>query len=61
MSKVQEAKELLGQNWVGHPNYIPRPRHSTNPCSYIPARQPYLRAVALAAEADRLRNKFFNR
>ena len=60
MSKLQDAKEYLGQNWVGHPNYTPRPRHSTNPGSYLPARQPYLSAVSHAAAAARLRNKFFN-
>lgn len=60
MSKIEEAKEYLGTNWVGHPNYVPRARHSTNPRFYIPARQPYLRAVSHAASADRLRNKFFN-
>lgn len=51
-AKLQAAKEYLGPRWVGHPDYQYHPRHSTIPHIYVPARQPYLRAVALAAKPN---------
>jgi len=61
MSKLEAAKAYLGDNWVGHPDYTPRARHSTNPRFYAPARQPYLHQVSTAAAEARARNPFFNK
>lgn len=50
-AKLQAAKSYLGNRWIGHPEYQYSPRHSNFPHIYIPARQPYLRAVAEAAKS----------
>jgi len=55
--KCEEAIAYLGENYVLHPRYQTNPRHSTNPASYIPARAPYILAVKIAAEADRLHHQ----
>lgn len=32
----ERIKQLLGENWVLHPNYKPRPRHSTHREVWVP-------------------------
>lgn len=51
--KRQAALAYLGANYVLHRDYRPDPRHSNNPGTYVRARQPYLLAIRMAAEADR--------
>lgn len=53
--------ELLGVNWVGHPEYKPNPRHSHNPDIYVPGRQEFLNHIAYRARVDRERNPAFRR
>jgi hypothetical protein len=53
--------ELLGVNWVGHPDYVPKARHSFNPDIYVPARQDFLNRIAYCARVDRERNPAFRR
>lgn len=57
-AKIDRAKEYLGTNWVGHPDYQRQPRHSNDPLIYGPARQPYLTKVIEAGAAARARNPF---
>jgi hypothetical protein len=53
--------ELLGVNWVGHPEYVPNARHSHNPDIYGPAREAFLNHIAYRARVDRERNPAFRR
>jgi hypothetical protein len=53
--------ELLGVNWVCHPEYVPKARHSFNPDIYGPARQDFLNRIAYCARVDRERNPAFRR
>ncbi len=50
------AVRRLGSDWVLHPDYIFRPRHSTDPLVYGPARAAYLHLVAQLAAEARSRN-----
>lgn len=61
MTKLERAKAYLGTNWVGHPHYVPRARHSSREFLYVPARKPYLCAVAEAGQKARAANPFITR
>lgn len=51
-----EALKRLGTNAVCHPAYVFNPRHSNDPQVYMPAREPYLSAIARRAAEANARN-----
>lgn len=52
---------MLGERWVGHPQYRFNPRHSNNPDLWAQARAQFLAQIALAAADDRAKNAAFHR
>lgn len=60
-AKREAALAILSTNWVGHPDYQFRARHSTNPNIYVPARSLYLFGIAQLAANARDANPAFHR
>lgn len=56
--KAQQAaaREALGANHIGSPQYRFNPRHSNDPAIYPHFRGPMLREIAARAEEDRSGN-----